>query len=218
MDAIIRISPAFSKNTPPQWFDNKLQMIEVCLKSLEGAGKCNKTLLLDNCPKEYATKLKQYGEVYEGNWGKKVSLYTAYDYARQNCKEDILFLEDDYLWRPNTLQAFSIALHKFELISPYDHPGHYVPGRAHEGIPVAECTWRWCHNSTHTFAVTNNVFMSHLEDFYYGLHDWQMFFKLEEHGQRVYCPMYSMATHLVDGLMAYNVDWYGIAGYYKKQL
>lgn len=218
IDAIIRISPDFSKNKPPNWFATKLDMIKVCVQSLIAAGETNRIFLLDSCPKEYADYFRTLGFVQEGKWGKKLSLYTAYDIARRNCKNDLLFLEDDYLWRPNTMQFFIQGLEKFKLISPYDHPGHYTSGWAYEGIPVGYHTWRWCHNNTHTFAVKNDVFMSKIEDFYYGLHDWQMYFKLEEHGQRVYCPMYSMATHLVDGLLAYNVDWYGITNYYKSKL
>lgn len=218
IDTIIRISPSFSANKPPDWFKTKLDMVKVCIASLVEAGDSNKYFMLDNCPPEFASYLSKFGAVYNGRWGKKVSLYAAYDLARKTCRGDILFLEDDYLWRPHTMQFLLPALERFGLISPYDHPGHYVPQRSFEGIPIAGYTWRWCNNSTHTFAVKNNVFMENLEDFYYGLHDWQMYFKLEEHGHRVYCPLYSMATHLVDGLLAYNVDWYGIAQYYKKKL
>jgi len=217
IDAIIRITATISPSKPPPWFKDKFELLKVCLASFMASGESNKIFLLDDCPKEYAEYFKQYGNIYEGVWGKKVSLYKAYDYAQKNCEGNILFLEDDYLWRPHTLQLLERGIDVFGFVSPYDHVGNYGDGIAKTEV-VDNTTWRLCHWNTHTFAVRSDVFQRNLEDFYYGLHDWQMYHKLAEHGIKGYVPLYSFATHLVDGLLAYNTNWLDIAEWYKKKI
>jgi hypothetical protein len=217
IDAVIRITPHLSPSKPPEWFKDKFELTKVCLASFIGAGKSNKTFLLDDCPKEYASYFRKFGNIHEGVWGKKVSLYKAYEYAQKNYTGNILFLEDDYLWRPHTLDIVEQGLMAFGFVSPYDHVGNYGDGIA-KTIVVGNTTWRLCSDNTHTFAVRSDIFQKNIEDFYYGLHDWQMYHKLAEHGIKGYTPMYSIATHLVDGLLAYNTQWVDIAEWYKKTL
>ena len=217
IDTVIRITPFMSPSKPPDWFKNKFELVKVCLASFIAAGESRKVFLLDDCPKEYATYLSKFGDVHAGTFGKKVSLYKAYEVAQKLFKGNILFLEDDYLWRPNTLAQLERGLETFGFVSPYDHVGLYGDGIAKTYI-VDNMTWRLCNDNTHTFAVKGKIFQENLEDFYYGLHDWQMYHKLAEHGIKGYTPMYSFATHLVDGLLAYNTNWYDIANWYKGRI
>ena len=225
IQAFIRISP-FPPNAgkPPFFGDDKFGMIKACTLSFLSAGESTRTYLLDNCPKEYVQWFKKYGkgEIAEGVWGKKGSLYSAYDFARRRVGNDnstILFLEDDYLWRPHTLPDFKLAVQQFGLATPYDHAGHYTKhGECMQTYLCGNTTWRWCRTTTHTFGVTGKVFNAVPDDWYYGLHDWQMFTKLDIDGYRVYSPLYSMATHLVDGLLAYNTNWQDIANWYKQKV
>lgn len=225
MHAFIRISPFMPQAGKPPFFgDNKFDLVRTCTKSFIAAGGCNRTYLLDNCPPEYAKWYKKngQGEVSEGVWGKKGSLYAAYDIARRRVVKDtdtILFLEDDYLWRPNTLADLDGAISHFGIATPYDHAGHYTAhGECMQTYLFGNLTWRWCRTTTHTFGVTCKVFNEVADDFYYGTHDWQMFTKLDIDGHRVYSPLYSMATHLVQGLLAHNTNWEDIANWYRKQL
>ena len=217
IDTVIRITPFMSPSKPPPWFKDKFELVKVCLASFVAAGESRKIFLLDDCPKEYATYLSKYGDVHMGTFGKKVSLYKAYEVAQKKFSGNILFLEDDYLWRPNTLVQLERGLEKFGFVSPYDHIGLYGDGIARTFL-VDNMTWRLCGDNTHTFAVKGKIFQDHLEDFYYGLHDWQMYHKLAENGIKGYTPMYSFATHLVDGLLAYNTNWRDIAEYYKGKI
>lgn len=222
--AIIRISP-FPPNagTPPFFGKDKFTLVKACVLSFLNAGSCRRTYLLDNCPKEYVDWFTKHGqgEIFQGVWGKKGSLYTAYDVGRKQVRdatENILFLEDDYLWRPNTLPTLDTAITHFGLATPYDHAGHYVAGDCMQIYPLGNTSWRWCRTTTHTFGVNSKVFVDNIDDFYYGMHDWQMWTKLDIDGHRVYSPLYSMATHLVDGLLAYNTNWEDIANWYKERV
>lgn len=217
IDAVIRITPFLSPSKPPDWFRDKFELVKVCVASFVAAGESNKTFLLDNCPHEYAEYFSRFGSVHAGVWGKKVSLYKAYEFAQIRCKGDILFLEDDYLWRPHTLPILEQGLNALKFVSPYDHVGNYGDGIARTFV-VGNTTWRLCPDNTHTFAIKSEIFQNNIDDFYYGLHDWQMYHKLAEHGIKGYTPMYSMATHLVDGLLAYNTNWRDIAEYYKNKI
>lgn len=226
MRAYIRISP-FMPNAgkPPFFGDDKFGMVKACTLSFLAAGGCERVYLLDNCPTAYINWFNKYGkgEVATGIWGKKGSLYAAYDFARRRLKTDsdtILFLEDDYLWRPNTLADLDSAILRFGMATPYDHGSHYVQdrGQCMDVYAHGNLTWRWCRTTTHTFGVTGKVFTDVPDDFYYGLHDWQMFTKLDIDGHRIYSPMYSMATHLVTGALAYNTNWEDIANWYKQKV
>jgi hypothetical protein len=209
--------------TPPYFGQDKFGLVKACTLSFLQTGGCNRLYILDNCPPEYKKWFTKYGqgEVTEGVWGKKGSLYAAYDFARRRVNGDdtLLFLEDDYLWRPNTLGDLDTAIRHFGLATPYDHAGHYTGhGECMQTYLCGNLTWRWCRTTTHTFGVTTRIFNDAIDDFYYGLHDWQMFTKLDIDGHRVYSPLYSMATHLVDGLLAYNTNWEDLANWYKQKV
>ena len=216
MIAFIRVSPFIPTSGNPPFFADKFEMVKACNKSLCKAGDVRKVYLLDRCPDEWITYFKKYGDVFPNTYGKKESLWEAYRVAQLE-KENILFLEDDYLWRPNTLKDLDKAVSYFGLVSPYDHPTDYLDDKNmiitynFNGL-----TWRWCPTNTHTFAVKPNIFNEHIDAFYYGLHDWQMFFKLRTENVKLYTPLYSMATHLVTGQLAFNVDWEKLANKYKN--
>lgn len=217
MLAIVRVSPKMPQSGKPPFFDSKFEMVKACNESFLQAGECNRIYMLDRCPTEYHEYFHQYGNVFDGSWGKKESLWEAYRVAMTN-NDNILFLEDDYLWRPDTLGSLESAVNHFGMVSPYDHPDHYMKDEKSmvEAYELDGLTYRFCQTNTHTFAVRHEIFSTHIDAFYYGLHDWQMFMKLYFEGVRLYAPMYSFATHLVEGKLAPNVDWSSLAEKYRN--
>ena len=123
---------------------------------------------------------------------------------------DILFVEDDYLWRPNTLPLLENALKTLKVLSPYDHPAHYTEERfdkKYETKLIGNEVYRTCPSNTHTFAVTKEVLKKNIALFTrYGVHDHEMFTELNKTDQ-LWCPAYSFATHLAGGNLAPNVNW-----------
>ena len=218
MIGIIRISPFLpDAGLPPFFGKDKWKMVKTCHESFLKAGECShRVYLLDKCPDEWENYFEKFGIVYRGNWGKKGSLYNAYEVA-ETLSGNILFLEDDYLWRPNTLATLEEGVSHFGMASPYDHPDGY--SHACQEITVLNNkTWRWCPTNTHTFAVKAEIFQNNLDNFYYGTHDWQMFTKLQIDGFRLYTPLYSLATHLVEGKLAHNIDWESLVKKYETKM
>ncbi len=102
-------------------------------------------------------------------------------------------------------------------------------GTKHKGLPekvdeksVMETfqfngtAYRFCQTNTHTFAVKHEIFNNHIDAFFYGIHDWQMFMKLYFEGVKLYAPLYSFATHLVEGKLALNINWKELADKYLQ--
>mgnify|MGYP001016253045 CR=1 FL=1 len=212
MIAIIRISAKDSKTGNSGFFPDKFSQVKACNESLIRAGECERLYLLDNCPPEWLTYFEQFGRAFPGVWGKKESLWEAYRVASTQ-NQNILFLEDDYLWRPGTLDQLDLAIEHFGCASPYDHPDQYSDDKeVAEVYRFNNQLWRHCLTNTHTFGVRHEIFNEHLDAFYYGLHDWQMWFKLKTEGVKLYTPLNSFATHLATGHLAVGVDWEAVKG------
>jgi hypothetical protein len=123
--------------------------------------------------------------------------------------DDILFLEDDYLWRPNTIPSLIQALPKFGLVSPYDHPDFYSPDEptATQIYKIGNVLWRKCPTNTHTFFVRKDILKKHFDIIGANQFDWLMYTRLAVKGVPCFCPVPSFATHLNTGHIALGIDW-----------
>jgi hypothetical protein len=132
-------------------------------------------------------------------------------------KDDILFLEDDYLWRPNTLIPFMEGLNRFGFVSPYDHPDFYYKDEptAIGARVVGTHLWRRCPTNTHTFGVRRGVLEDFYDEFDQNQFDWLMYTRLAVKGIPCFTPLTSFATHINSGHLAYNVDWESLAKSYS---
>ena len=183
-------------------------MVLACQKSFFKAGGTNPIYLLDNCPDDWEGELAHYGEIIRGVWGKKESLRKACEVGLF-VDDDILFLEDDYLWRPNTIPSLIQALPKFGLVSPYDHPDFYSPDEptATQIYKIGNVLWRKCPTNTHTFAVKKEILQKHFDIISADQFDWLMYSRLAVEGVPCFCPVPSFATHLNNGHIALGIDW-----------
>lgn len=191
-------------NPSPFFADDKYKLIKMSHDSfLKAKSPEDKVIyLLDRCP-TWADLFKD-GEVinYTGN-KRSDSIVKMFETAYE-LEGKILFVEDDYLWRPDTIKHIESALDTFKLVSPYDHPTHYEMQEEFNLKRVGDLVYRDGPSNTHTFATTGEYLKEHWDVFHFGVWDGEMFSKLPD---KVWQPTYSFATHLVEGLLAPNINW-----------
>ena len=208
MNIVYRISPFKPDNLPVYYPDDKWKLVQMCHKSFLSAGgsEYKTTYVVDSC--DWGKHFK--GKIVNINTGNKnKSLLAAFDVASK-IDDDILFLEDDYLWRPNTIPLLEVALKALRVVSPYDHPAHYTEDKfdhIFKTTIVGNQVYRTCPSTTHTFAINKEVFRDNKDMMdRYGVNDHEMFTELNESSQ-LWCPTYSFATHLAGGCLAPNINW-----------
>jgi hypothetical protein len=196
-------------NPSPIYNDDKWKLVYLCHESfLKAKTDEEVTYLLDRCPqwREYFSK---HGKIIDYNAGSRDnSLTIMFDMAKE-VKGKVLMLEDDYLWREGTLKYLWRGLDFFPLVSPYDHPAHYIEARFMD-FPfklklIDNIVWRNSPSNTHTFGTTGEYIKSHWDVFREGCWDHIMFTNLLP--DQVWNPTYSFATHMVIDWIAPNVDW-----------
>lgn len=212
MNIIYRICPHASSNKPPIYKEDKLKLAEICLDSFLNA-VCSKdkiTFLSDGMPIEWFSKLSMYGDVIDCTGLGNVGTFRTQIELGKNM-DKVLFCEDDYLWRPNTVRELEKAVVELPFVSPYDHPGHYTEPRfdhKYECKLINNIVYRSSPSNTLTFATTGKVLTALWPRMLsFGINDHEMFNSLSEMGWGIWNPTYSFATHMVDGLLAPNIDW-----------
>lgn len=210
MNIIYRISP-FKPDNPSVFYpEDKYKMVQLCHDSFLKAGGANYpiTYVIDSC--DWGKDFEKYGKIINFEAHSKVkSLLMAFEIGL-NTKDDVLFLEDDYLWRPNTLPLLEIATKELKVVSPYDHPAHYIEERfdkRYELRLLGNTVYRTCPSNTHTFAIDKDTLAQNYDLIAsHGVQDHQMFTELKKKAQ-LWCPTYSFATHLANGCLAPNIRW-----------
>lgn len=211
MKVFYRISPFLSSNPNPLGNDKDI-VLKRCLDSFKEANNSNAEIIfiVDSLNEEWIVKLKKIGNVLLSESGNVETFHKQLD---EVCKlpneEKVLLLEDDYLWRPNTLLDLERGLDKLDLISPYDHPAHYREERFINTPKIIKevegVVYREAPSNTLTFACKAWVIKQNLSLIKsFGIQDHEMFQDLPI---KMFVPCYSFATHLVTGLLAPNIQW-----------
>ena len=216
MKIIYRISPFIPDNPAVIKTKDKWELVELSHNSFlrAGGGNYEKLYILDSCD-DWADYFKKHGKVLTINQHEKFgSLMIALNTSKME-KGKVLFAEDDYLWRPDTIKHIDEALNVFPVLSPYDHPAHYTEERFID-YPFKmklhkDLTYRTCPSNTHTFATTSEVIRDNWDCLVdvrrnTARHDHPAFTELNKKAQ-MWCPTYSFATHLASGCLAPNIDW-----------
>jgi len=209
MITIYRACSKKSVGPPPIYKDepSKTKLLKLCLESFLRTGPDEIIFLLDRV--EDTSIFEKYGKVIDcGGFGNVGTFHKQIELGKEMDK--VFFCEDDYYWRPNTFKLLEKAVDYFDFISPYDHPSHYEPqfGNHFETKMIDGIVYRDSPSNTLTFATSKRVLQDNwIKMMTFGMWDHPMFTSLKEDGFRIWCPTYSFATHMVDGLMAPNVDW-----------
>lgn len=209
MTIYYRVSPYLSRNKNPLG-DNKLHIIQTCFESFKNALGNQKVYILSDNLSEKQLKIFEGFNIIQANSGNIGSFQHQLELASQLDPEEKVFLiEDDYLWVPGAIDLVERSLDVLPIVSPYDHPGHYIEDRfKHQErkiVLIDNHTYRSAPSNTLTFATKAGLIKKYLDHFKsYGVRDHEMFSDLDV---EMFVPVPSLATHLVVGLLAPNIDW-----------
>lgn len=210
MKIFYRLSYYLSSNPNPLGTDKHL-ILKTCLDSFRAAGATNITFILDTIPIEWDDLFTPEDTLVSVNGSGNVgTFYEQLAQVKQLHPEEKVFLvEDDYLWETDAIKHIERALDELEIVSPYDHPAHYTEERFRIEPKMMRLidnrTYRSAPSNTLTFATRASVIQENYENFSsYGVADDVIFRKV---GVAVWCPVPSLATHLVTGLLAPNKNW-----------
>lgn len=206
---LYRVSPYLSSNPNPMGKD-KFQIINTCLDSFKKANNGSKVVIIADGFSELGKKIFKEFEVIEGKGGNIETFHQQLDeVCRLDNEEKVLLAEDDYLWLPGAIDKLERALDELELVSPYDHPGHYLEDRFKHQVKrmvlIDNQTYRECPSNTLTFATRAYVIKQNIELIKpFKIRDHELFQSLPVD---MWCSVPSLATHLVENLLAPNIDW-----------
>lgn len=211
MKVFYRISPFLSSNPNPLGKD-KDYILNKCLYSFGEANdiEAEITFINDSLSEKWVEELSKLGKVINAPNGNVETFHAQLnEVVKLPNEEKVLLLEDDYLWRPNTMSLLSTGLDSLDLISPYDHPGHYREERFRDEPKIVKevngVIYRSAPSNTLTFACKAWVIKQNYDLIKsFGIQDHEMFQALPV---KMFVPTYSFATHSVTGLLAPNVNW-----------
>jgi hypothetical protein len=212
MIILLRISPKSFNKPLPLGIRDKSEAVNLSLSSLvkAGIGKHRVVVISDEWT-HGAVPFKYEDWVEKPGVGNEGTFYTQTDIAIRYLDEEVvLYLEDDYLWRPDTLDSLEKACQILGFVSPYDHPAHYLEERFDKRYLTAlvdGITYKTSPSNTLTFAAPAKLIKKHSETLKaYGIGDHEMFQKIIAE-DNLWNPCYSFATHLVQDCLSPNVDW-----------
>jgi len=207
---LYRTSPYLSTNPNPLG-TYKLGIVERCFESFKKANNGSKIIVIaDGFTDEEKDNLFKGCTIIEGNHGNIETFHQQLDLVcNLDNDEKVMIVEDDYLWVEGAIDQLEKALDVFEIVSPYDHPAHYLEPRfkdnAKRMVLVNGHTYRDCPSNTLTFATKAYVIKQNIDKIKpFGIRDHELFESLT---QDKWCAVPALATHLVTGLLSPNVDW-----------
>ena len=166
-------------------------------------------IIADRLPQEWEVWFDGY-QIERSGEGNVTSFHCQLDKVMGLADDEkVVLVEDDYLWIPGAFDLMDKALNELDLISPYDHPGHYLEDRfkyePKQMRLIDNQTWRQAPSNTLTFATHARIIKENI-DFIksMGLQDHGMFVQLKHD---MFVPVPSLATHCVSWLMAPNRIW-----------
>jgi hypothetical protein len=195
---LYRVSPFKQNNPPPIYADDKWELVKYAHESFLKANDSDEkvTYLLDRC-EGWTDYFQKTGVVinYTGK-DRSYSILKMFEMAKE-AQGKVLMVEDDYYWRPNTIKILLRGLDEFKLVSPYDHPAHYIEEQFKDfqfKLKLIDNTvWRNAPSNTHTFGTTGDYMREHWDVFREGMWDAPMFRELPD---QVFNPIPGLATHL----------------------
>ncbi len=216
MIVIYRMTDVTSTNPSPVYWDDKMELNKICLRSFVEAFKNIKPkvkMILDRCPNSYASFVKYLVpfpmEIEFTSSGVRENAVHQYDYVKDD--DLYLFQECDYLYLPDTGQQMIDAANEFDFISPYDHPDKYKKGMIPKNIKYSTINgkkWRTTDSTTSTFMSRGEVLKKTLSLFQsWGWEDHKRWIDFGTKGYTLWTPLPSISTHMVEEFMAPGIDW-----------
>lgn len=218
MKVIYRITGISSSNPSPIYWDNKLELNRVCLKSfvagfndikpeviflLDNAGAEHEQMIDDTCTFDY--------EIHRSNMGINETMIRSYEIAAQ-MDDFVLFEECDYLYRPKIGKLFYNALQNLSLVSPYDHRNFYLDKSIHSDTVrlklVNNHHFRTTERNTMTWGTHASIVKENLDFLIkHGYLDVGVWEDFRFAGYPLWVPIPSMATHMITDYLAPGENW-----------
>lgn len=209
-----KISSAESVNPSPLFLTAKDKLASLCLDSFIEAYRTVRphvVFVCDNASEDLIKKADSIPfphTIHKTQLGNFMASVYQYELAYKQ-DDDILFQEDDYLYIPDTGEAFVIGLQTLGLVSPYDHLNFYKDTDMHSLTVdlrlVNNTHWRTTERNTMTFAIKNDIFKRNYEVFKkYGNWDSDVWREIDA---QLWTPIPSMATHMVKDWLAPSIQW-----------
>jgi len=216
LSVIYRLTDITSTNASPIYWDNKFRLNEICLRSFVEAFKDvnpHVYMIIDRSPDFYSSFVKQIVpfsmDIEFTNSGVRENAVHQYDYLKDD--DVYYFLECDYLHLPGSGQKMMNAVKYCDFLSPYDHPDKYKEGMIPPNIEyqtILNQKWRTTDSTTSTFMARGEMVKKELDLFRsYGWDDHKRWLDLGSKGYKLWTPLPSLATHMVEAYMAPNIDW-----------
>lgn len=212
MKIFYRVSPFLSSHPNPLGSDKK-KIVYECFNSFKkNITDQEVTIISDNVPTDWYELFRSFN-VLKSKTGNVATFHRQLEEVfKLDDEEKVFLVEDDYLWTKGSIEKIERALDYVDLVSPYDHPGHYIEERFKNEpkrmILIDTQTYREAPSNTLTFACRAKIIKNNVRVIKrFGINDHGMFQELQRLGTIMYVPVPSLATHLVEGLLAPNVEW-----------
>lgn len=206
---LYRASP-FKSSNPSPLTCSKYEQTKRCLQSFLSTKPEKIIFLLDSY--DDRSLFEPHGEIINCTGLGNLGTFQKQIEVASNIDDDVFFVEDDYLWLPDTFKHIKEAIKTLDFVSPYDHPGHYLEPRFdkhYEMTLIEGRTYREAPSNTLTFAMRSEIAKKTTTTMLrFGTSDHPMFEYLRKDMYlRIWNPVPSFATHLVNGMEAPNVNW-----------
>jgi hypothetical protein len=201
----------------PHWFD-KLNCLKTFLESVDNCKEyINSVTFLHDGPKN--TLFKNIPSKYEiitiDVQNNEKCLLQSFEIAN-TLKNNIYFVEDDYLHLKHSIGAIFHGVQAFKLVTGYDHLDRYLRQdditRGKEFIAFSKktnCHWRTTESTCCTWACTRELWNSVLKDavFKFKLNDRDLFRSMYlDNNIRLWTPIPGVTTQ-VDMSLSPGIDW-----------
>lgn len=226
MKVLYRIAPNLPTKSPI-FKDDKFSLMRICLKSFVDGFKDIKpeiVFILDSCPKKYKKCVKKVPfpkTIIEMESAGNIGTYQKQLELASKTNDYVLFQEDDYLYLPCVGRKVLSALEKFDFITPQDEYLYYFDEPRHIGRyeikVVGNHHWREVNSTTLTFG-THGKLIKENQDLFtkYGTGDYPMWQDLRGRGYKLFSSIPSLATHMVEGILAPTIPWSNIWQKYQS--
>jgi len=195
---------------------DKRQVVEVAYRSFLETFTCPAKFIIDKSEPWIIEMVRNRGDVVEldtPDWqsGNETSFLLQLNLAiKQN--ENVLLLEDDYLWvNRNSQNILDKAIKELGFVSPYDHPNHYFEegyNRPRKVIVASGHHWQNVVSTTLTFGAKPDLIRDYWPEFTtHGTVDDLMWRSIDH---KLWSPIPSLAIHMEEDFISPTFKWENI--------
>ena len=206
-----------SKKNRPTWFSKK-KCFKSCYESAKLAGM-DFYLFYDGEQNHYLDYIQSHNisgfrNVHNHHGGKTFVNMISFLYEIKNEYTHFYIAEDDHMYVPHAFKFLQGAINTIgsnAVFSCFEHGRRYEVTdditKGDEQIIISkDCHWRTSESTTASFCIDKNI-LEKYETFITSLADREIFRELYRNGVRLWTPIPSLSTHMINSDMAHFVNW-----------